>query len=76
MQIHIYKTPELAAKAAATLIAAAILAKNDAVIGLPTGSSPVAAYRELARMNKEGVLDFSRVTTFNLDEYMGSGILL
>ena len=36
MQIHIYKTPELAAKAAATLIAAAILAKNDAVIGLPT----------------------------------------
>ena len=60
MQIHIYKTPELAAKAAATLIAAAILAKNDAVIGLPTGSSPVAAYRELARMNKEGVIDFSR----------------
>ena len=71
MQIHIYKTPELAAKAAATLIAAAILAKNDAVIGLPTGSSPVATYRELARMNKEGVLDFSRVITFNLDEYMG-----
>ena len=71
MQIHIYKTPELAAKAAATLIAAAILAKNDAVIGLPTGSSPVAAYRELARMNKEGVIDFSRVTTFNLDEYIG-----
>ena len=71
MQIHIYKTPELAAKAAATLIAAAILAKNDAVIGLPTGSSPVATYRELARMNKEGVIDFSRVTTFNLDEYIG-----
>lgn len=31
----------------------------------------MATYRELARMNKEGVLDFSRVITFNLDEYMG-----
>lgn len=71
MQLHIYKTPELAAKAAATIIAAKILTKPDAVIGLPTGSSPVATYRELARLCAEGMLDFSRVTTFNLDEYMG-----
>ena len=71
MQIHIYDTPELAAKAAAALIAAAILDKPDMVLGLPTGSSPVGAYRELARMNREGLIDFSRVTTFNLDEYIG-----
>ena len=58
MQVHIYKTPELAAKAAATLIASTILAKNDAVIGLPTGSSTVETYRDLARMKKEGVHDF------------------
>lgn len=71
MQIHVYNTPELAAKAAATLIAAEILQKPDMVLGLPTGSSPVETYRELIRMNAEGLVDFSRVTTFNLDEYLG-----
>lgn len=71
MQIHVYKTQALAAEAAATLIAAQILSKPDTVLGLPTGSSPVPTYCELIRMNREGVLDFSRVTTFNLDEYVG-----
>ena len=71
MQIHIYETPELAAKAAAALIAAAILDKPNMVLGLPTGSSPVNTYKELAKMNREGVVDFSRVTTYNLDEYVG-----
>lgn len=71
MQIHVYQTPELAAEAAATLIASEILAKPNAVIGLPTGSSPVETYRRLARMNRDGVVDFSKVTTFNLDEYVG-----
>ena len=71
MQIHVYQTPELAAEAAATLIASEILAKPDAVIGLPTGSSPVETYRRLIRMNRDGVVDFSKVTTFNLDEYVG-----
>ncbi len=71
MQIHVYKSPELAAEAAATLIASEIISKPDAVIGLPTGSTPVETYRELIRMNREGVLDFSQVTTFNLDEYVG-----
>ena len=71
MQIHVYQTPELAAEAAATLIASEILAKPNAVIGLPTGSSPVETYRRLARMNRDGVVDFTKVTTFNLDEYVG-----
>lgn len=71
MQVHIYETPELAAKAAAALIAAAILDKPNMVLGLPTGSSPVNTYKELARMNREGVVDFSRVITYNLDEYVG-----
>ena len=71
MQIHVYQTPELAAEAAATLIASEIMAKPDAVIGLPTGSSPVETYQQLIRMNREGVVDFSKVTTFNLDEYVG-----
>src|ERR687890_352967 len=42
-----------------------------AVLGLPTGSSPVGVYRELIRMHREEGLDFSNVVTFNLDEYFG-----
>ena len=71
MQIHVYQTPELAAQAAATLIAAQIVSKPNCVLGLPTGSTPVKTYSELIRMNREGVVDFSKVTTFNLDEYVG-----
>ena len=39
------------------------------VLGLPTGSTPVSLYRELIRMHKMEGLDFSKVITFNLDEY-------
>jgi glucosamine-6-phosphate deaminase len=44
-----------------------------AVLGLPTGSTPVGVYRELARLHKDEGLDFSNVVTFNLDEYLGLG---
>jgi len=46
-------------------------AGQRAVLGLPTGSTPVGVYRELIRMHREEGLDFSRVVTFNLDEYYG-----
>ncbi|MDX1946836.1 MAG: 6-phosphogluconolactonase [Pirellulaceae bacterium] len=42
-----------------------------AVLGLPTGSSPVGVYRELVRMHREEGLDFSRVITFTLNEFFG-----
>ncbi|HVX60488.1 MAG TPA: glucosamine-6-phosphate deaminase [Pirellulales bacterium] len=42
-----------------------------AVLGLPTGSTPMGVYRELIRMHQEEGLDFSGVVTFNLDEYYG-----
>ena len=42
-----------------------------AVLGLPTGSTPVGVYRELIRMHREEGLDFSRVITFTLDEFFG-----
>jgi len=48
-----------------------IRTKPNAVLGLATGSTPVALYCELIRMHREGGLDFSQVTTFNLDEYVG-----
>jgi glucosamine-6-phosphate deaminase len=50
-------------------IAALVRAKPAAVLGLATGSTPIGIYRELARLHRDEGLDFSRVTTFNLDEY-------
>ncbi|MDR2177293.1 MAG: glucosamine-6-phosphate deaminase [Treponema sp.] len=41
------------------------------VLGLPTGSTPLGIYRELIRKHREGKLSFSRVITFNMDEYLG-----
>ncbi len=56
---------------AARIMAALVRIKPDAVLGLATGSTPLGAYRELARMFLEENLDFSRVMTVNLDEYIG-----
>lgn len=41
------------------------------VLGLPTGSSPLGMYRELVNLNKQGVVSFRNVVTFNMDEYIG-----
>lgn len=46
-------------------------AKPDSVLGLATGSTPLGMYQRLIKLYKEGILDFSKVTTFNLDEYIG-----
>lgn len=40
------------------------------VLGLPTGSSPLGAYKEMVKLNKNGVLSFKNVITFNMDEYV------
>lgn len=56
---------------AADIIAAQIILKPNCVIGLATGSSPVGTYKELIAYNKKGDIDFSDVTTVNLDEYVG-----
>lgn len=57
--------------AAAAIIARLVAEKPDAVLGLATGASVEPVYAELARAHRERALDFSRVTTFNLDEYAG-----
>ena len=61
---------EMSLKAAA-IIAEQIKKKPDTVLGLATGSTPIGTYKELIRLHKEEGLDFSKVTTFNLDEYLG-----
>ncbi len=56
---------------AAGLISAQIIMKPECVLGLATGSTPVGLYRQLVEGYRKGDLDFSRVTTVNLDEYKG-----
>lgn len=56
---------------AAKQVSSLIKIKPDAVIGFATGSSPLGLYQELVRMHKEEGLDFSKVISFNLDEYIG-----
>ena len=65
------KTYDELSKKAAELIAAQIIMKPNCVLGLATGSSPVGTYKELIKKNKEGIIDFSDVTSVNLDEYVG-----
>lgn len=48
-----------------------INSKNNPVIGLATGTSPLEVYANLVKANKEGKVSFKNVTTFNLDEYIG-----
>ena len=56
---------------AALLVAAHIIVKPDLVLGLATGSTPIGMYAELGNMQSSLRLDFSKITTFNLDEYIG-----
>ncbi len=71
MIVHVFETKDQVAKAAAAIFAAQILKKPDSVLGLATGSTPIDTYAELVKLHKAGVLDFSNVKTFNLDEYVG-----
>jgi len=67
MEIIIQETKQAAAEVAARLIAKLITDKPGAVLGLATGSTPLPLYERLIAMK----LDWSKVTTFNLDEYIG-----
>ncbi len=71
MEIIIHDNYGDISKAAAQLVAHELNAKPNAVLGLATGGTPLALYRELVQMHREEGLDFSQVTTFNLDEYVG-----
>ncbi len=71
MKYIVVKTYEELSNKAADLIAAQILVKPNCVLGLATGSSPVGTYKRLIEDNKAGKIDFSTVTSVNLDEYVG-----
>ena len=56
---------------AADIIAAQVIMKPNCVLGLATGSTPIGTYARLVKKHKKGDLDFSGVTSVNLDEYKG-----
>lgn len=71
MKVIVTKTSEDMSKKGAEIFADLIRRKPNCILGLATGGTPVKMYQELIRMHKNEGLDFSKVTTFNLDEYLG-----
>jgi glucosamine-6-phosphate deaminase len=71
MEVVIKPDYEAVSQEAAGYIAELLYRKPNAVLGLATGSTPLGLYKELIRLHRDEGLDFSKVTTFNLDEYVG-----
>lgn len=71
MKFITVKTYEELSAIAADIIAAQVIMKPHCVLGLATGSTPVGTYKKLVEKNVEGIVDFSGVTSVNLDEYEG-----
>lgn len=69
MRIYIVDNYEEMSKQGANLVASQVRLKPNSVLGLATGGTPVGMYQELVKKYEDGSLDFSEVTTFNLDEY-------
>jgi glucosamine-6-phosphate deaminase len=71
MEVIIVPNADDAAQESASVIVNMLHHKPGAVLGLATGSTPIAMYRELVALCSEGHLSFADVSTFNLDEYIG-----
>lgn len=71
MEIIIKPKPEEVCKYVAQIISETIRKKPDAVLALAAGSTLLGTYRELIRLHREDGLDFSKVTIFGVDEYVG-----
>ena len=71
MHIHVFETEHEVARALAARVADAINHHPSVVLGLPTGRTPVGTYQELGRLHAAGRVSFARVSTFNLDEFVG-----
>lgn len=69
MRVIVCDSYDEMSEAAARIVAGQVYLKPDCVLGLATGSTPIGMYDRLSDMCKRGELDFSEVTTFNLDEY-------
>jgi len=70
MEVIIKNNYEEISKLAADYLINTVKAKNDAILGLPTGSTPIGMYQEVINRYKDNI-SFQNVRTFNLDEYVG-----
>lgn len=71
MNVLVMKDAQEIGKAAGTMFAAQVISKPNCVLGLATGSTPIPTYKYMAELYREGAVDYSKVTTYNLDEYCG-----
>ena len=71
VRIHVFADEQALARALAARIADVVRSQPTAVLGLPTGRTPILLYSELAKLAAQGALDLSRASTFNLDEFLG-----
>ncbi len=71
LQIRIFSTSRDAARTLSSTVAREVERNPHLVLGLPTGRTPFLFYRELTGAHRRGRIDFSGVTTFNLDEFIG-----
>jgi len=71
MIIQVYNDSMRAGVAAAQMISAQIIKDPFSVLGLATGSTPLPTYDALVELYNSGIIDFSTIRTFNLDEYVG-----
>lgn len=71
MLVILRRDSEEISRQTADLVASAVRKKPALTLGLATGSTMTGVYKHLVRLHKKGALDFSRVVTFNLDEYLG-----
>ena len=70
MRVIVEQDKDGVSRRAAQFVAKLVRKRPNCVLGLATGSTPLGMYAELIRMHREEGLDFSRVVTFNLDEYV------
>lgn len=71
MRLITTETYESMSRHAANIISAQVIIKPESVLGLATGSSPLGIYKQLIEWYNKGDIDFSSVTSVNLDEYVG-----
>ena len=71
MRVRVFRSADALARALAHDIARRISETPRLVLGLPTGRTPIPFYKDLVQLYCAGRVDFSRTTTFNLDEFVG-----
>ncbi len=71
MKIYRAKDYDGMSRQAANILSAHVILKPECVLGFATGSTPVGMYSQLIEWNRKGDVDFSKVHTVNLDEYLG-----